>query len=308
MCSVQSKGWICVRAQQLEKHSEKDSGNKKKRPEQRQQQQPPPTKIAWCTGGDEWNVDYDDYGDDGAAFGQQKQQQQQQPDDNMNEQNGNIVALPLSKNENRIASDEDEEESVSMESDPIPMFGNLRVAVADDKNANCEGQGGGAMGVTNASNAFAEIEGEETDVVTIDHPMLPEQDLIAMLKQTTALPTNGDDLVLNSYFIAVDEERKSATSANEHVRELVNEYQRREESEFLFEESFSDFRDDKTFDDIFIPEVGKSPSSPGNLAAGGGAIGGESDEKYEKAVPMHGDLMFYNYLEQIQQNPGQILR
>lgn len=34
----------------------------------------------------------------------------------------------------------------------------------------------------------------------------------------------------------------------------------------------------------------------------------DSDEKYEKAMPVHGDLMFHKYLERIQENPGQILR
>lgn len=53
----------------------------------------------------------------------------------------------------------------------------------------------------------------------------------------------------------------------------------------------------------------RSPSSPGNLAAGGAnPMSAESDEKYEKAVPIHGDVMFHNYLEQIQKNPGQVIR
>lgn len=227
-CSNQTKGWICIRTQQLEKQYDRDSSSTKKRPEQRQASS---TNISWCTGADEWDADFDK--DDGNGFG--KPHEQQQRDDNLNEQNGNVVSnvvgLQSSKNENRIMSDEDEEESVSMESDPLPLFGNLQLA--DDKNANCEGQGGGAVGVTNAANAFAEIEGEETEMVTIDQPSMPEQDLIAMLKQTTAVPTDNGDLVLKSYFIAVDEERKhsSGAMANDHIRELVNEYQRKEESE-----------------------------------------------------------------------------
>lgn len=231
ICSNQSKGWICIRSQQLEKQYERDGGSgKKQRPEQRQ---PSSTNISWCTGADEWDVEFDN--DDDNAFGNSHEHQQR--DDNLNEQNGNVVSnvvvgLQSSKNENRMMSDEEEEESVSMESDPIPLFGNLQLA--DDKNANCEGQGGGAVGVTNAANAFAEIEGEETEMVTIDQPSVPEQDLIAMLKQTTAVPSDSGDLVLKSYFIAVDEERKHSTSAmaNDHIRELVNEYQRKEESEF----------------------------------------------------------------------------
>lgn len=301
ICSNQSKGWICIRAQQLEKQYERDSSSANKRPEQRQ---PSSTNISWCTGADEWDVEIDN--DDDNCFG--KQNEHQQRDDNLNEQNGNVVSnvvgLLSNKNENRIMSDEDEEESVSMESDPIPLFGHLQLV--DDKNANCEGQGGGAVGVTNAANAFAEIEGEETEMVTIDLPSAPEQDLIAMLKQTTAVPTGSGDLVLKGYFIAVDEERKPLTTAmaNDHIRELVHEYQRKEESEY---DNTKCIRSLVPIN--YFSEVGRSPSSPGNLAAGGAnPISGEADEKYEKPAPIHGDLMFYNYLEQIQENPGQIIR
>lgn len=34
----------------------------------------------------------------------------------------------------------------------------------------------------------------------------------------------------------------------------------------------------------------------------------DSDEKYEKGIPVHGDLMFHLYLERIQKSPGHILR
>lgn len=325
ICSNQSKSWICIRAQQLEKLYERDTINTKKWPEQRQ---PSSTNISWCTGADEWDVEFDTEDDNG--FGKPNEQQQQ--DDNLNEQNGNVVStvvgLESNKIENRMMSDEEEEESVSMESDPIPFFGNMQLA--DDKNANCEGQGGGAVGVTNAANAFAEIEGEETEMVTIDQPQVPEQDLIAMLKQTTAVPSGSGDLVLKSYFVAVDEERKAPTSAmtNDHIRELVNDYQRKEESEYsivcviaygvtycerLRCQLCDSFNHNLVFYYRFfrsmISEVEKSPSSPGNLAAGGAnPMHGESDEKYEKAVPIHGDVMFHNYLEQIQKNPGQVIR
>lgn len=52
-----------------------------------------------------------------------------------------------------------------------------------------------------------------------------------------------------------------------------------------------------------------SPTSPGNLAVGGGGFNnGDTEEKYEKAIPAHGDLMFHNFLTKIQGNPGQVLR
>lgn len=60
---------------------------------------------------------------------------------------------------------------------------------------------------------------------------------------------------------------------------------------------------------FFFSEQKANPNSPCNLVTGGiVAMKGDSDEKYEKAVPVHGDLMFHNYLERIQENPGQILR
>lgn len=92
--------------------------------------------INWCNDANDWGDADDVYNSDA---------------DNCNEQNGNII-----KNDNRLVgvvcggivfiflnlfrnrlSDEDDE-SNSMESDPIPAFGNLQV---DDKNANCGAQG-----------------------------------------------------------------------------------------------------------------------------------------------------------------------
>lgn len=145
---------------------------------------------------------------------------------------------------------------------------------------------GGAVGQLNSPNAFAEIEGEESELVSIDVPLAPERDLIAMLKQTSAIPSDIANMSLKSFYIAVDEERGSAlsNSLSDHVMELMQEYQRKD-------------------------EVRLSPSSPGNVGSGGGASGGnESEEKYEKGIPVHGDVMFHNFLSRIQENPGQVLR
>ena len=57
---------------------------------------------------------------------------------------------------------------------------------------------------------------------------------------------------------------------------------------------------------FFCAELKTSPSSPGNVASGGGPD--ESDEKYEKGIPKHGDIMFHNFLVTIQENAGQIIR
>lgn len=60
---------------------------------------------------------------------------------------------------------------------------------------------------------------------------------------------------------------------------------------------------------VTISEQKASPNSPCNPVTGGiVAMKSDTDEKYEKSIPVHGDLMFYNYLERIQKNPGQILR
>lgn len=70
--------------------------------------------------------------------------------------------------------------------------------------------------------------------MTIDAPVTPERDLIAMLKQTTAVPSDIEHLALKSYYIAVDEERRHFLGKNEimddHIRELMQEYQAKEES------------------------------------------------------------------------------
>ncbi|KAG4067032.1 hypothetical protein HA402_000023 [Bradysia odoriphaga] len=246
-CSNQSKSWLCLRVQQLEKVSDKDTANIR---------QTIVPNINWCSDANDWGEPDDMYNSDA---------------DNCNEQNGNII-----KNDNRL-SDEDDE-SNSMESDPIPAFGNLQV---DDKNANCGAQGG-AIGRIHSPNASAEIEGEESELVSIDTPLAPQRDLIALLKQTTAVPIDQSKIALRSFFVAVDEERfQSSNSHADHVRELMDRYQGQDE------------------------KLKTSPSSPVNVASGGGD---ESEEKYEKGIPKHGDLMFHNFLVTIQENAGQIIR
>lgn len=124
-------------------------------------------------------------------------------------------------------SDEDDE-SNSMESDPLPAFGNLQV---DDNNANCGAQGDGAVGRICSPNAYAEIEGDESELVSIDAPVAPQRDLIALLKQTTAIPMDVAKISLKSFFISVDEERMQPfNSATDHVRELMQDYQSKDES------------------------------------------------------------------------------
>lgn len=89
------------------------------------------------------------------------------------------------------------------------------------------------MGRLNSPSAYAEIEGEESELITIDAPIAPERDLIAMLKQTTAVPTDIENLSLKSFYVSVEEEYNATTSYNymsEHVLELMQEYEGKDES------------------------------------------------------------------------------
>lgn len=117
----------------MEKVQEKEV----KKEASRRQQPAVAQNINWCSGADEWD---DGEGDDDVYS--INNQPEPVDDDNCNEQNGNVIsnnlAFNVGKNDNNRMSDE-EEESNSMESDPIPAFDNLQLA--DDKNANCGAQG-----------------------------------------------------------------------------------------------------------------------------------------------------------------------
>lgn len=95
---------------------------------------------------------------------------------------------------------------------------------------------GGAVGRIHSPNAYAEIEGEESELVTIDTPLAPQRDLIALLKQTTAVPTDHTQISLKSFFIYVDEEQRAGITSKipEHVLELMNEYQGKDDSMFSY--------------------------------------------------------------------------
>lgn len=139
ICSNQSKGWLCIRVEHLEKIFERNQATNRKKNASSMN-----ITTNWCSGADDW---YDEFGDDdtfdkNSISSNQMQLVAQQPplDDNLNEQNGNTVCnnIVSAKNENRNISD-DEDESNSMD-DPIPMFNNLQVI--DDRNANCGEQQG----------------------------------------------------------------------------------------------------------------------------------------------------------------------
>lgn len=223
LCSNQSKGWFCIRVQHLDKVYDRSTTITKKR----NKSKPNKNRSNWCEGADDWGYDNCD---DECISNNQRQLQQPQVDDNLNEQNGNDVTF-MATTDNRIGSDDDDDSNSA--DDPIPSFGHLQVI--DDKNANCGAQGGAAA-LINSSSASAEIEGEESEMVSVDAPITPERDLIAMLKKSRAIPTDVNALVLQSFFINVDEEQQQAYTANnvsldEHVRDLMQKYQNDEKSE-----------------------------------------------------------------------------
>lgn len=258
VCSNQSDSWICIRSQILENVTEKEGKKVATTVTQ-------PTNISWLGGVDEW----DDV-----------------PDDNMNEENGNLTV-----NDSNKVSDEDDETN-SNEFDPIPFFSNLSVNNA--QNANFGAQGG-AIGQIRAPNPSAEIEGGESEVIMIDTPVIPQRDLIALLKQTSAIPSNLENVSIRGFFLAVDEERLVSghqTAVSDHVRELIQNYQMTDGGGSL-----------RT-----------TPTSPDNAAYGGPEDLVDSSnsklegEQYEKVNPAHGDHMFFSFLSRIQENPGQIVR
>lgn len=224
-------------------------------------------KIEWCTGAEDWgDATEDDMSLDTV---------------NSNEENGNVISVENTQKCDNRMSDEDDE-SNSFGSDPLPGFNNLGI---DDRNAN-----NGAHAIAGAyaiekqvspNRPTAEIEGAESEVILIDAPPAPQKDVISLLTNTAVFNQIPQDQMIRSFFIADDEEQQCGKiSISEHVRELLVEYEMRDDT------------------------IRTSPDDP-NLGAGNNM---EDGEQYERGVPVHGDLMFHHFLTRIQENPGQILR
>lgn len=225
-CSTQSISWLCLRSQVMEKQSREREGRDKK---QQRREDNSAQMINWCSGADDWGVDED--GEEDLSAGLDNDQFVSRTD----EENGNIIV-----NDNyRQLSDEDDESTSTAEL----LTTEISMMQIDEDNANCNGAGAGGQQLDGAvgpmcpfkSQASAEIEREETDdLVTIDTPESPHRDLIALLKQTSALRTDGSNsMTLNSFFLFVEEEVSEANPRiSEHVRDLLQEYQqRKDESE-----------------------------------------------------------------------------
>lgn len=207
----------------------------------------------WCIGADDWD------------------------DDNGNFQNGNMIRP---KNQLNPSDNESDDDSSSLSAG----IGNLHV---DECNANWGGateKGSGAVGKQTSPTAMAEIEGDESEVVSIDTPTAPQRDLVALLQESAPIPyhlrsgerNQNSSISFIPSFISVGEECHPPQS--DHVRDLIQEYQ-------------------QNHGDIHHHAVNPGGDNCDSVS-----------EKYEKAVPAHGDKIFHHFLSRIQSNPGQILR
>ncbi|KAJ9575490.1 hypothetical protein L9F63_007648 [Diploptera punctata] len=274
-CWNQNESWVCIRSQILDTSIGSSSSTVKTM-----------STSDWCTDADDWEDDNNG---------------------NNNEENGNVIE----RIESYFSDEEDETEDY--EDDVRMKFGNLSV---DEQNANWGGgrgvtagagaQGGGAVGRLHSPAATAEIEGDESEVVSIDTPTAPQHDLAALLQEVSPLPmelrsvSDGDGNRQHfafptgtpqfvATFINVGEEdlhtgSPTITPISEHVRDLLQEYQQNND------------------DGLSL----MSPQQDKNLVQGQGEQ--LTQEKYEKSIPAHGDRMFHHFVSRVQHNPGQILR
>lgn len=268
-----------------------DSQNTPTRPNRKN----PNQKFSWCNGSDDWGTDsLEDSHPVSFDFSSQ----------NNNEENGNVFDEKIPNDNSPVSSTSDDEDS--MGSDVARGLCNLQLnekhgackAEEDNRNANsglmtdcASGGSASAFGVVNVNATgmcCAEIEGDETDAIIVESPKAYQRDLIAFMKHTSKAVgslSKMSELTLQPFFISVYEEFDSSDGSADHVRELYQEFQRNDEL----------------------------ASSISNLpgASGGGAVdgdGGQDQEMYEKSIPLHGDLMFYNFISTVQKNPGQLLR
>jgi len=85
----------------------------------------------------------------------------------------------------------------------------------------------------NTLKPSAEIDGDESDSVTIDSPIMPQRDLLALLKKVPTIKSDLRTQKLNSYFIYVEEENRQDTTISAHIRELIQEYQKIEDGNYM---------------------------------------------------------------------------
>lgn len=96
---------------------------------------------------------------------------------------------------------------------------------------------------------------------------------------------------LNSYFIAVDEEIAiKSEQYGDHELQLLMEYKSKEVEN---EDGLNSERKEKK------PHKDKTRNSQ---------LSQQSSDRYEKAIPKHGDVLLHKMISTIKRNPGQVLR
>ena len=96
---------------------------------------------------------------------------------------------------------------------------------------------------------------------------------------------------LTSYFIAVDEEIAiKSEQYGDHELQLLMEYKSKEVEN---EDGYNSERKDK--------KSHKDKTKNSQLSQ-------QSSDRYEKAIPKHGDVLLHKMISTIKQNPGQVLR
>ncbi|KAE8747640.1 hypothetical protein FOCC_FOCC005619 [Frankliniella occidentalis] len=271
-CWNQNESWICLRSQVL------DNCSKEQASKTTSSATVALSASDWCADADDWDEDVE---------------------------NGNLVAAPerndLSDGEcdhsyNTCTTsgspdsaddvddvlDVDGQSTVSLST----QLGKMRMDAVSQRDANFnaswnKGRLEGARANAHSPQASAEIEGDESELVSIDTPTGPQLDLHALLKESAPLPKDIRNAQFTPFFICVTEEdsKRRETEVSSHVRLLLAEYQQNQGQAFE-----SDAQE-----------------------AVSGCAGGDV-EKYEQSIPAHGDILFHRFLQHIQQAPGQILR
>ncbi|XP_034257031.1 programmed cell death protein 2-like isoform X2 [Thrips palmi] len=270
-CWNQNESWVCFRSQVLDSSSKEQTTNT--------------SSVTVALGASDWCADADDWDED--------------------LENGNLVApsdindmsdgecehsCNTCTNSGSPDSADDADDVLDIDGQSTDalssQLGKMRMDSAAERDANFnaswnKGRLDGARANLHSPQASAEIEGDESELVTIDTPTGPQFDLHALLQESAPLPKDVRNAQFTPYFICVAEEDiKRDKEVSGHVRLLLAEYQQSQ---------------------------GQAFNSDVQEAEGGGCAGSDS-EKYEQSIPAHGDVLFHRFLQHIQQTPGQILR
>ncbi|XP_018015023.1 uncharacterized protein LOC108671939 [Hyalella azteca] len=139
-----------------------------------------------------------------------------------------------------------------------------------------EGRGGEVDEGEGGEEATALIEGSEDDMVAVDSPELPSQDISLWFKAPAASRVSSTCDSLREFFLCCEEEvlPKGAALLLGHEQELLHRY---------------------------------NAQTPRGSGVGGGDDEG-SDGRYVKSVPAHGDVYMQKFQKRVAHAPHQVLR